>query len=331
MDPKLAYRNFVSLGDPDFPEVPLAKWNQLAKLIELKVLHSQRLEGKKTSVQAEIDKETKDWTYSDRQRFKVWFDHTRPRVANTRVSMEKQALYHPHGSNESDATFLSVRKSLTRRLRKLQNEIAELYQNSSRNVQWSDTPGAGPYKSGAEKLNAILNALNQVCTLLTTLRTKEVTAACLIRTGKILTSLDKNIGDRYKEVVGSKAAIVRIARNAEVSAVIADLKKEMEALHYATHLRRIYNIYDRLNKLGLSSQSADVEKIIQKDLTDVSSLSKKLSEVYVSLIEMPSQTEEDKPAVTPAPVASTPAPMQSDFKQVEAPKPQNVPAKQVRV
>ncbi len=321
-----SYNNF-SAPRESITAVPLKAWNELAKRVELQFLHAKKLHNHASSIDSEIDKLTTDWVATERERFRHWFKQTKTLKAQSESTMERTAeygsLYSPHGSAETQEKFDNARKSLVRRLRKLQNEISELYQHSAKNIQWGDAPGThSQFSTGDEKIGGILNALNTVCTLLSTLRTKELTAAVLMRTAGFISGISPQIGDRYKEVVGSRSELIRIARSAEVSTVANEIKKEMDAFNYGTHLRRMYSIYDKLSRLGLNSSMNDMEAIIQKSLGDITGLYKKLSEVYVTLMELPEQVNEPDASIGKT---VTPPDMKDKFRTIPE-KPQNMPA-----
>jgi len=275
------------------PEAPIKEWKALAKRIELELLHAKKRTGLESTVDKEIDNVTRDWALTQRERFRHWYKNTytsRHAELASGNTMIKQALYSPHGSEEVKQKFEDKRMSVIKRIRRLQNEIGQIYRNNSKAVEWSDAR----YPSGQAKVEAILHALNTVCVLLDTLQTKEITAAVLVRTARHITHLDPAYGQKFREIVGEQSDIIRFARSNEISAIAAELKKELDCFYYGIHLRRLYSIYDQLGKLGLTSLQGDLEQLIQKSLPDVTAIHKQLSEVYTAILEIPAEHPAEK-------------------------------------
>lgn len=296
-----AYTNFSNPFEI-ISEIPIERYRELAKRIELQCLHSQGLQGRKTSPDLEIDKLTKDWTTNERERFRYWFRNTRDKSGLAVAENKKMtvvAQYLPFANQQKMDEFKTKRRSLIRRLRRLQNELGDMFTDTSRIVDWADER----YPSPEKKLEAIQTAINQICTLLNTLRTKEVTAAALVRTLGFMNKVDKKIARRVASILGGKN-IKRIAEHGPVYEVARKIKEELDALNYGTHLRRCYHIYEKLLQLGLSGVASSMEIIIQKDLSDVVGVHKKLTEVYTELLKIPgreaeSLKEDEKVSIKP--------------------------------
>jgi len=281
---KQSYQNY-DIPVEFFPEVPIKEWKALAKQVELKLLHSKKLAGKQLSANQIIDALPMEWSSKDREQFKHWFQHTYNirAFAAGESSMRRFAFYPPHGTNEAQQSFDKQRQSIVKRIRKLENEISQLYRSTTKSVEWSDPR----YPTSQAKLEAIQGALHQVSVLLDALHTKEVTAAVLMRTARVLHGIDPAVGKRFAEVMGEKKGIVAIATSNEAASIAADLKKELDIFNYGLHLRKLYSVYERLGKLGMTSLQEEVEELIQKNLTDVSSIYKKLSEIHSTLLKIP--------------------------------------------
>lgn len=287
-----AYRNTISEIDT-IPEVPLKQWKTLAKQIQLKCLHSKRLTNHQSNFDSEIDNLTQNWDASTRERFRYWFRNTYASEIN---KMQRLAQYAPHGIKTQVEDFEVKRKSLIRRLRRFQNEMAELFNSSQKAVEWTNN---SKLKSGEEKLEYILSKINEICTLLSTLRTKEVTAAVLCRTAAHFDSLSPEVGKRFDNAVGGYSGIIRTAKTLETKDVARILRQELEAFHYGTHLRRLFQAYDTLSQLGLTNIAESIEEIIQKELGSLTGISKKLTEVYGDLLKIP--LDQLRPSTTEAP------------------------------
>jgi hypothetical protein len=301
-----------------FPEIPLKDWRALAKQVELKHLHSKKLTGQQLGVHQIIDGLTPDWSSKDRQRFKHWFQHTYNIRASAvgESSMRRFALYPPYGASEAQQAFDKQRASIVKRIRKMENEISQLFRSTSKTIEWSDPR----YPTSQAKLEAIQGALHQVSVLLDALHTKEITAAVLMRTARVLHGIDSDVGKKFAEVVGHSEGIVAIASNNEVAQIAADLKKELDIFNYGLHLRKMYNIYERLGKLGMTSLQEEVEELIQKDLTDISSIFKALSGIHSALLKIPN---EETVEVVEEP--STPAPVKPQAQEIPKQEPHRVP------
>jgi hypothetical protein len=314
---KQSYQNYDNAPE-FFPEVPIKDWKSLAKQVEIKYLHSKKLTGSQLSINEIIDGSTPDWSSKDRERFKHWFQHTYNIRASAvgETSMRRFAFYPPHGATEVQQTFDKQRLSIVKRIRKLENEISQLYRSTAKTIEWSDPR----YPTSQAKLEAIQGALHQVSVLLDALHTKEVTAAVLMRTARVLHGIDSDVGKKFAEVVGHAEGIVAIASSNEVAQIAADLKKELDIFNYGLHLRKMYNIYERLGKLGMTSLQEEVEELIQKDLTDISSIFKALSGIHSALLKIPN---EETVEVVEEP--SVPAPTKPQAQDLPKQDPHRVP------
>lgn len=290
-----AYRNPVQLTD-SIPEAPLQEYRALAKQIELQCLHAEKLNGRATSADQQIDQLTADWSNSERERFRYWFRNTRSAggLATAESKMTtKTAQYLPFAHQEALDKFKEKRRSMVRRLRRLQNELFDAYEQSSKVVNWSDEN----YPTPEKKIEAIQNAINQICNLLNTLKTKEVTAAALTRTVGHLRKIDSFAAVRVTKVLNDNGGIVRVAANGSVQEIANKLKQELDNLNYGLHLRRFFHLYEALHNLGLSGIAGDLEDVIQKELGNLTSISKKLGEIYSDLLKIPAK--EKAPSETP--------------------------------
>lgn len=281
-----AYRNFPR--DPHaISEVPLKEYRELAKRVELQCLHAKKLFGESSSPDQEIDKLTEDWSINERERFRYWFRNSRDSGTITTAENKMQvreAQYAPWQTDENMQEFKKKRKSIVNRLRRLQNEIGALYSENN-GVVWTDEN----YSSADKKFSAISTALNQICVLLQTLKTREVAAAAITRTVGALKVIDKKIADKFVGALNEFGGMERVAAQGPVYQVARALKEELNDLHYGKHLRRFFHIYEALHRLGLSGVASDLEDIIQKDLSNLSGITKKLGEVYGELLKIPGE------------------------------------------
>lgn len=292
-----AYRN-PAYDKGAIPEVPLKKYRELAKQVELQCLHASRLMGHKTSPDTEIDKLTEDWTTADREQFRYWFRNTRGTgsLATAESKMvTKTAQYLPYGNKEVVDKFKEKRRSMIRRLRRLQNELLDTYEQTAKIVDWSDER----YPTPDKKIEAIQNAINQICNLLGTLRTKEVTAAAITRTLGFLNTVDKDVAKCVAQAVKQEGGTVKVAAHGPAYEIAKKLKQELDSLNYGAHLRRFFHIYEGLHRVGLSGIAGDVEEIIQRDLSNLSSITKKLGEVYSELMKIPANENKEESPVKP--------------------------------
>lgn len=313
-----AYRNRVNIPET-ISEVPLQEFKELAKQIELRCLHAKRLLGQYSSPNVEIDRLTSDWPVDKRERFRYWFRNTRE-VGNLLTAENKmetrQAQYLPYAQQEKIDSFKEKRRSMVRRLRRLQNEIGDLFDQSNRSVDWSDER----YPSPEKKLEAIQTALNQICVLLSTLRTKEVTAAAITRTQRFLQAADNNIATRFASIVNEYGGMTRVAANAPVLQVAKRLKEELDSLNYGKHLRRLYSVYEALYHLKLPGIASMLEEVIQKELSNLSGIYKKVSEVYSELLKIPSsQLPDEKEEVEVKPIGEEQFKQPEDLQKPEIP------------
>lgn len=284
-----AYRNPVHNNEA-ISQVPLKKYRELARRIELEYLHSKRLTGEPSSPDQKIDELTKDWTTSERERFRYWFRNTRDAGSLTTAESEmaiRTAQYMPHSHQQVLEDFKNKRRSMIRRLRRLQNELYEVYDKTGRVIDWSDET----YSSPEKKIEAIQNAINQICNLLATLRTKEVAAAALTRTVTHLKRIDAGVAKNVTAVLENEGGIVRVAAQNASYQLARQLKEELDSLNYGSHLRRFFHIYEGLHKVGLSGIANSIEEIIQKELGSLTGITKKLGEVYSELLKIPAEKE----------------------------------------
>ncbi len=282
-----AYRNPVHFNET-ISEIPLKKYRDLAKQIELQCLHANRLFGRATSPDSQIDKLTQDWATNERERFRYWFRNTRE--ANSLTTAEskmvtKTAQYLPHSHQDILDKFKDQRRSTIRRLRRLQNELLDMFEQTGKTVEWSDER----YPTPDKKIEAIQNAINQICNLLGTLRTKEVTAAAITRTLGFLKGVDENVAKRVAGVIDEQGGIIKVAARGPIYEIAKKLKQELDGLNYGAHLRRFFHIYESLYKIGLTGIASDIEEIIQKELSSLTGIAKKLSEVYSELLKIPAE------------------------------------------
>jgi uncharacterized protein YukE len=310
-----AYRN--TTPGQTIPEVSLKQYKDLKKLIELRCLHAKSLQGSTTSPNAEIDKLTADWSGSERERFRYWFRNTTNVgglvKAENQMTIKQAQLYLPHNVQEQIDVFKDKRRSMVRRLRKLQNELSDLFESSRKAVEWSDDR----YSSAEKKLEAIQTAINQICVLLGTLRTREVAAAAITRTTNFLKKVDASVAEKFVAAIEEHGGMVKVAASASVYQVAKLLKQELDSLHYGTHLRRLFHVYEALERLGYSGISKDIEKVIQKDLSDLSGLYDTLSDVYTELLRVPSgETQESNQEKKVENISEEPVkpPMADEFK-----------------
>lgn len=312
-----AYRN-TTPGET-IPEVSLKKYKDLAKRVELQCLHSKKLYGTPSSADIEIDRLTQDWLGTERERFRYWFRNTRNVRGLAKAGLQmitKQAQYLPHNHQEQIDTFKEKRRSMVRRLRKLQNELSDLFEQNRRSVEWTDEK----YSSPEKKLEAVQTAINQICVLLSTLRTREVAAAAITRTVGCLRKIDASIAEKFSSALNEHGGMQRVAANGQIYEVAKLLKQELDALHYGTHLRRLFHVYEGLERLGYSGITEDIEKILQKDLSDLSGLYEKLSEVYTELLRLPSGEAKEKEKEAEQKEKAIRPPAAEDFKTLN-PKP----------
>lgn len=287
-----AYRNPAHPTDV-IPEAPLQKYRELARQVELQYLHGKKLFGRATSPDLEIDKLTQDWTTADREHFRYWFRNTRGAggLATAESKMEtRTAQYMPHQNQQTLEEFKTKRRSIIRRLRRLQNELMDIFQATQKAVDWTDENYSTPDK----KVSAIQNAINQICNLLGTLRTKEVTAAALTRTIAHLKKIDEDTAKQVTSVLNEQGGVVKVAAQGPAYEIAKMLKEELDTLNYGNHLRRFFRIYESLHKVGLSGIAQDVEEIIQKDLSSLTGITKKLGEVYSDLLKIPANEDKDE-------------------------------------
>lgn len=316
---KQAYRNEV-FHTQIIPEAPVSEWTQLAKTLELKQLHSKKLTGKESSINAEIDKATSNWNVSDREQFRYWYRNTRA-GKQTERTMIRLADYIPLETQQKLDEFSKSRESMIRRLRRLQNELGKFFEKSKRYLDWSDEQ----FPSAEKKFEAIQVALNQICILLGTLRTKEVTAAAIKRTATFLKTADPQVSEMFLEAIGGHRGMQRIAAESPLLEIAKKLKYELDTLHYGTHLRRCFNIYEQLLNEGYEGIAQSLEDIIQKDLSDLAKIYKRLSDTYSDLLKIPasdlSKIDRNKEEITERlEEEKTPSVPQREFKTPEMPE-----------
>ena len=317
-----AYRNPVNFNEA-ISEVPLKKYRDLAKQVELQCLHANRLFGGASSPDSQIDKLTKDWDTSERERFRYWFRNTREKSSYTTAEskmLTRTSQYLPFSHHEQLDKFKDQRRSMIRRLRRLQNELLDMYEQTSKAVDWSDDR----YPTPDKKIEAIQNAINQICNLLGTLRTKEVAAAAMVRTLGFLKGVDEKVAKRVAGIIEEQGGIVKVAAYGPAYEIAKKLKEELDSLNYGLHLRRFFHLYESLYKAGLAGIAMDLEEIIQKDLSDLTGISKKLGDVYSELLKIPAQEIEKKEgASTP----EVPPPNREQFKTPQTQPELNTPIK----
>ena len=86
--------------------------------------------------------------------------------------------------------------------------------------------------------------------------------------------------------------LIKTAQDFDLKGVLEDIRSELDAFNYGTHLDKFMQIKRRLEGAGYRSEANMVTEIVKKELSNLDGIHKKLVELYTSLSQIPSQGRE---------------------------------------
>ena len=265
------------------PEEPfnLKKWNETLKKI---ILMTRKYRGHYS--RDDIVKQLiKQWEKEEQEHFQQWLKYKEKYERGCFMNM-KMASYDPYGDKEQG--LVDMKSKMRSRITSIERLFTTLLDE------------ALIEKEKALYIGRILQKLKEEINVL---ESPKLVAACQEKARTLLNKVGFVEASSLLSVQYESRQLVRTAQTAveasTIQPIITKIKEEIDQFNYAEHLRKLMAVALELDKIGRHSEANDVIEVIKKDLDSVDAVHKKLSEVYLTLGQIPLQKKQEVPVAEP--------------------------------
>lgn len=265
-------------------EFNLDKWKDTA----LKITMATRQYGDEYSSTDIMNHLLQDWDYQEKDHFKQWWrynqQHSRPLYSKGQDNMTIKTAYD-YNTAHKDERLNDLKKKLRSRCTSAEKLLNTMM----------DEGLLGNNEEKAVYIGRILQKLKEEVNML------KRPALIEARHKRVKTILRKAGFDELANIVADsvnivsefrKRPFVKIARSDfDLKGVLEDIRTELDAVNYGTHLERMMSIKAKLEGAGRHSEAGMVVDIIKKELSNLDGIHKKLVELYSSLSAVPRSNE----------------------------------------